>query len=78
MAQRKTTKNTKVKYTAKQKQDYHNKLAKPGAKKNVYDKSVGMVVTKSVSDFERGVHKAKADNICKARQKTWRKHNKNK
>lgn len=74
MAQKKkNSKNTK--FTPKQKQDYHNGLAKQGATKNVFDRSTGVVVVKKVSDFERGVHKAKADNIVKARIRAFKKHN---
>ena len=61
-------------YSAKEKQAYHNKMAKKGAKKTVKDPNdPSKKIKKNVSDFERGVHKAKADMICKARQRAWRK-----
>jgi len=59
------------KYSAREQQDYHNKLAKPGAVK--YNRSTGEKL--KVSDFERGVHKAKADQIFKARRKAAIKYN---
>lgn len=60
----------KSKYSPKERQDFHNNMAKPGAKK--FDSSGSIV---KVSDFERGVHKAKADQIFKARKKAAIKHN---
>lgn len=60
------------KYSAKEQQAYHNKMAKPGAVK--YDQNTGKAI--KLSDFERGVHKAKADQIFKARARTAKKHGK--
>ena len=62
----------KQKYSAKEQQAYHNKMAKPGAFK--FNQATGEKV--KLSDFERGVHKAKADQIHKARAKCARKHGK--
>lgn len=59
-------------YSAKEQQAFHNKMAKPGAVK--YDPNTGKAI--KVSDFERGVHKAKADNIAKHRAKVARQHGK--
>ena len=59
------------KYSAGERQAYHNKLAKVGAVKK--DKNTGDSVP--VSDFERGAHKAKANMIFKARKKTFIKKN---
>lgn len=60
------------KYSAKEQQAYHNKMAKPGAFK--FNQATGEKV--KLSDFERGVHKAKADQIFKARARTAKKHGK--
>lgn len=60
------------KYSAKEQQDYHNKMAKPGAVK--YDQNTGKAI--KLSDFERGLHKAKADSIFKQRAAMARKHGK--
>ena len=60
------------KYSAKEQQRYHNQMAKPGAVK--YDPVTGAKL--KVSDFERGVHKAKADNIAKHRARVAREHGK--
>lgn len=73
-----TSTTTKTKYTPAQKQAYHNQQSKPGATKNVYDKTTGVVVVKKLSDFERGRHKEKADTIVKARKRAYRKYNKGK
>lgn len=52
-----------IKFTMKDKQDWHNRQAKPGATKK--SKKTGKVV--KVSNFERGAHKAQADNIARQR-----------
>ena len=59
-----------AKRTASEKKAYHNSLAKPGAKK--YDPVTGGFT--NVSDFERGVHKAKADQIHRAQVAAAKKH----
>lgn len=58
----------KQNYTAKQQQAYHNKQSKVGAK----GKDGNLL-----SDFARGYHKAKADEIVKQRKRAWNYHNKN-
>lgn len=60
-----------VTYSASERKRYHNMLARKGATVTRPDGS-----TKKVSDFERGVHKAKADFIHKAQVKTFKKYNK--
>lgn len=57
-----------MKFTAKQRQEWHNAMSKKGATK--YDSVTG--VAKPVSDFERGVHHAKATEILNARKRTKR------
>lgn len=52
-----------IKYTQKERQDFHNRQAKPGSLKT--DKKTGQTVF--VSDFERGAHKAQADAIARNR-----------
>lgn len=79
MAQARTKKATTKKkefkkYSASEKQAYHNALSKKGATKVVNIKGIPTRV--EVSDFERGAHKAKADMITKRRMATWKKHNK--
>ncbi len=54
-----------VKFTLKEKQDYHNRMAKKGATKFDY-KSKRQV---KVSDFERGAHKAMANMIFQKRKR---------
>lgn len=54
-----------IKFTLKEKQDYHNAQAKLGATK--FDKKTHQIV--KVSDFERGAHKAKADMIFEQRKR---------
>ena len=56
----------KQKYTAAQQQAWHNKQSKVGAK----DKDGNLL-----SDFARGFHKAKADEIVKQRKRVWARHN---
>ena len=58
-------------YTPAEKQKYFNALAKKGS----------VLVTKKgvtpLTDFRRGFYKAKADEIAKARKRTWKKHHPN-
>ena len=52
-----------TRFTLKDKQKWHNQMAKPGAKKK--SKETGRPV--KVTDFERGAHKAQADAIARKR-----------
>lgn len=54
----------KIKYTLKEKQNWHNEQAKKGATK--ISKKTGKEV--AVSNFERGAHKAQADSIFRRRK----------
>ena len=57
-------KTGEIKYTLKEKQDWHNQQAKKGATK--ISKKTGQTV--KVSNFERGAHKAQADSIFRRRK----------
>lgn len=58
-------KTGEIKYTLKEKQDWHNSKAKKGATK--ISKKTGKEVT--ISNFERGAHKAQADSIFRRRKR---------
>lgn len=61
------------KYSAKERQQYHNENAKKGA--TFIDSKTGE--PKLRSDFNRGYHKAQADRICYERGKTAEFHKEN-
>ncbi len=68
MAKGKGREKPAPKYTPKEKQDYHFEMSKPGATKQAKDIN-GHSVKIPVSDFERGMHRAKGENILAARRR---------
>lgn len=70
MAESKKATKFKSKYTPKEQQNYHNGLSKKGASR--FNSATGEKYI--ISDFERGRHFEKAQQIHKARVKTYKQH----